>query len=105
MDHRIKQGPAVSEAGGLHWSEPDLEQRVSFRYDISRHGSAALTLDKLRENDEGLYRCRVDFKTSPTHNNKVRLNIIGKSLKCSSNNFSNVGNLYFSYTCEISITH
>ena len=38
----------------------------------------SLWIEDLREEDAGLYRCRVDFRQAPTKNFKIRLDVIGE---------------------------
>lgn len=70
------RGRAFNQA--LHWSdENEFGQRAYF---VTVAKPAALTLDSVTLNDAGVYRCRVDFKNSPTRNFQINLTVIGKLL-------------------------
>lgn len=46
--------------------------------DSAQTKKARLVIQSLRPEDRGLYKCRTDFKKSPTKNYKRNLTILGK---------------------------
>lgn len=57
------------------WSEPHFwGSRAAFRLGPP----AQLLIQDVRPSDEGVYRCRIDFRNSPTRNIKVNFTIIRK---------------------------
>ncbi|KAF2361538.1 CD80-like immunoglobulin C2-set [Trinorchestia longiramus] len=60
---------------GKHWKDVEqLGNRATVQ--VRRPGHQGLYLTKLTEQDGGEYRCRVDFKSSPTRNVRIYLQII-----------------------------
>ncbi|KAA0187985.1 hypothetical protein HAZT_HAZT004484 [Hyalella azteca] len=58
------------------WSDmKTFGERV--RFDLLSTPSS-LVLERLRPEDAGLYRCRVDFKRSPTRNARANLTVISE---------------------------
>ncbi|XP_050439525.1 hemicentin-1-like [Adelges cooleyi] len=66
VDHRER-------STSKHWASKSMIDRVY--YTISK-GWATLTIESVQPSDGGQYRCREDFKYSPTRNNYILLNII-----------------------------
>ncbi|XP_063241600.1 hemicentin-2-like [Bacillus rossius redtenbacheri] len=66
------RGRALPKA--LYWSDADAFGPRAYFSTGSR--PAGLTLDAVQPDDEGVYRCRVDFRNSPTRNYQVNLTVI-----------------------------
>ena len=65
---------------GKHWSaEPPFGfgQRARFRVPAAE-SFTALVIKVVTLLDEGVYRCRVDYRNSPTRNMKLNLTVVGK---------------------------
>merc|ERR1719342_434682 len=64
---------------GKHWSaEPTFGfgQRANFRVPAAE-SNTALVIKDVSLMDEGVYRCRVDYRNSPTRNMKLNLTVVG----------------------------
>lgn len=60
---------------GQHWSnEQALGGRAYFRIATD---PPSLVIENVKESDAGLYKCRLDFKNSPTVYHSVNLTVIG----------------------------
>ncbi|VVC44609.1 Hypothetical protein CINCED_3A001155 [Cinara cedri] len=68
MDIRKNKDPIKSQ-----WKDDTLKDRSTFRM-VSE--PAFLIIDNVSEMDAGTYRCRVDFKSSPTRNMRMNLTVI-----------------------------
>lgn len=71
---------------GRHWYDPQiLGARAHFQLGVGSSGNGGgsnisrLSVADIRSGDHGVYRCRVDFKLSPTRNARVNLTVISKS--------------------------
>merc|ERR1719342_303270 len=63
---------------GKHWSaEPTFGfgQRANFRVPAAE-SNTALVIKDVSLMDEGVYRCRVDYRNSPTRNMKLNLTVV-----------------------------
>lgn len=62
-----------------HSMDENLKSRAYFQ---TSNPVSFLRINPVQENDQGEYRCRVDFKRGRTLNRIVQLSIIGKVLSC-----------------------
>ncbi|CAL4080277.1 unnamed protein product, partial [Meganyctiphanes norvegica] len=59
----------------VHSPNTVLQNRA--RFDLRRRpGGSGLRIGNVWSNDDGFYRCRVDFKASPTKNSRIHLTVI-----------------------------
>ncbi|XP_076234723.1 protein turtle homolog A [Calliopsis andreniformis] len=66
------RGRSIAQAG--LWSDPYVfGERATMRTNVE---PAKLEIDPLEATDSGVYICRVDYKNSPTRNQKVNLTVI-----------------------------
>ncbi|XP_060805257.1 hemicentin-1 [Amyelois transitella] len=67
----FRNGPPV------HWAVAgEFGSRTHFVLNESDPSSAHLAIDKAARQDDGLYRCRIDYVDSPTRNYRVNLTVI-----------------------------
>nr|CAH0104441.1 unnamed protein product [Daphnia galeata] len=57
-----------------HWKNERLASRAQF--DTSAASTAAFMLSNVSEDDDGIYRCRVDFRHTPTRHVRYQLNVV-----------------------------
>ncbi|KAH8276880.1 hypothetical protein KR026_002075 [Drosophila bipectinata] len=66
------RGRAFEKA--LYWS--DTNSFGPRAYFVTGQQPAKLSVDNIQLDDEGVYRCRVDFQNSPTRNHRINLTVI-----------------------------
>ncbi|XP_058451516.1 nephrin [Malaya genurostris] len=66
------RGKSLQQA--IHWSdEAVLKSKAYFYYETN---PPALRIKNIKQEDAGLYRCRVDFQKSPTKNCRIDLDVL-----------------------------
>jgi hypothetical protein len=68
------RGKPLSQA--RHWSAPEVFGSRAFFRTLSE--PAQLVVEDIRLHDEGVYRCRVDFRNTPTRSFRYNLTVIGE---------------------------
>jgi len=59
-----------------HWADDRITNRAQF----VTHGIASLMLANVSAADSAFYRCRVDFRHSPTRHFRYKLNVVSKCI-------------------------
>lgn len=68
---------------GRRWSEvASFGLRADFRFALQGQvpSKGHLVINGTTLADEGIYRCRIDFKNSPARHYRIQLNVTGESL-------------------------
>ncbi|KAB0802558.1 hypothetical protein PPYR_04744, partial [Photinus pyralis] len=68
------RGKPLSQA--RHWSAPEVFGSRAYFRTVSE--PAQLVIDDIRRHDEGVYRCRVDFRNAQTRSFRYNLTVIGE---------------------------
>jgi hypothetical protein len=68
------RGKPLSQA--RHWSAPEVFGNRAYFRTVSE--PAQLVVEDIRLHDEGVYRCRVDFRNTPTRSFRYNLTVIGE---------------------------
>ena len=64
-----------------HWIEATLFKQNRIVFDTSPSpDKSKLKIFNVSESDDGLYRCRVDFKMSQTRTSRLNLTVVGKKI-------------------------
>lgn len=62
-----------------HWSAPEVFGTRAYFRTVSE--PAQLVIEDVKRHDEGVYRCRVDFRNAQTRSVRYNLTVIGKYLR------------------------
>lgn len=63
-----------ARVGGQHWLRADFNDgRITY---LPKYNPSLLRISNLTRSDQSVYRCRVDFKESPTRNSRINLTVI-----------------------------
>lgn len=65
-------------AQARHWSAPEVFGSRAYFRTVS--DPAQLVIDDIKRHDEGVYRCRVDFRNTQTRSFRYNLTVIGKNI-------------------------
>ncbi|XP_062538331.1 uncharacterized protein LOC134206616 [Armigeres subalbatus] len=70
-------------AKALYWSDGAAFGPRAYFVTVSK--PAALTVENIQLDDEGVYRCRVDFQNSPTRNHRINLTVTARDANDTAN--------------------
>ena len=71
--------PSVTDVRSSHWMDTNIFGHNRVVFDTSPGPkNARLKIFNVSESDDGIYRCRVDFKASQTRTSRLNLTVVGK---------------------------
>ena len=87
---------------GHRWSDEERGFGKRANFQLHRHPSV-LHIENIKAEEAGIYRCRVDFKTSPTRNSLLNLSVISKFYNFKAKMSQLLALLYFTDPTDIYI--
>ena len=72
----------MTDVRSSHWMDTNIFGHNRVVFDTSPGPkNARLKIFNVSESDDGIYRCRVDFKASQTRTSRLNLTVVGKYQK------------------------
>ena len=71
----------LQQGHGKHWpKDEEFGDRAYFKMEGHEKEDPVLLIEKIKDTDEGIYTCRVDFTKTPTMRTVTQLLVTGKTI-------------------------